>query len=189
MHQTCKEEFSDWPNGLFSIGTFGNNTLKDTENFNLQQCLSSNQDQPKGNLQLEKHIDCLPSLEHDKSSDDEEGNLQRPTSVIHSRESDTRLHSPAYVISKKSLSFLLKKALLCGGGFSSTPILRDPFPETKLDKQRIEKVLGAILQKKIYPQNSTQMAIVKKYLDMPESDGESEGSKWVKTDSECKSCA
>ncbi|KAL2553996.1 hypothetical protein Fot_07615 [Forsythia ovata] len=195
MHQACKEEFSDWPNGLFAIGTFGNSTMKHTENSNLQRSLSSCKEQPKDNLILEKHIDCLPSLEHEKTSDesinDNSANkddlIQRTTSVVRSRESDIRLQSTGKSIGRKSLSFLLKKALLCGGGFSSTPILRDPFPEPKLDKSRMEKILGAILQKKIYPQSSIQMPTAKKYLDMPEIHSESEGSKWVKTDSECKS--
>ncbi|CAA3012892.1 Hypothetical predicted protein [Olea europaea subsp. europaea] len=190
MHQTCKEEFSDWPNGLLSIGTLGNSALKLPENSNLQQSLSSCQDQPKDNLKSEKHIDCLPSLEHNKTSDksingdseNKDSNLQQSISVVPSRESDIRLHNTANSIGKKSLSFLFKKAFLCGGGFSSAPFLRDPFPEPKLDKSKMEKILGDILQKKIYPQSSTQMTTAKKYLYMPES--ESEGSKWVKTDSE-----
>ncbi|KAL6998710.1 hypothetical protein U1Q18_046295 [Sarracenia purpurea var. burkii] len=46
LQEPCKEEFNDWPHGLFAISTFGNNnSLKeDPERCNLQRSQSSSQD-------------------------------------------------------------------------------------------------------------------------------------------------
>lgn len=59
------------------------------------------------------------------------------------------------------------------------------------------QILRLLLHKKIYPQSSSSTLSIMRYLEnrhMPKSDNEdevnekvTEGSKWVKTDSECKS--
>ena len=58
------------------------------------------------------------------------------------------------------------------------------------------QILRLLLHKKIYPQSSSSTLSIMRYLEnrhMPKSDNEvevhekvTEGSKWVKTDSECK---
>ncbi|KAF8406828.1 hypothetical protein HHK36_005949 [Tetracentron sinense] len=93
-------------------------------------------------------------------------------------------------IRKRSLSFLLKKMFVCGSGFAPAPSLRDPLSES-----RMEKLLRAILHKKIYPQKSSPSSSMKKYLEnrhtlKTSSEDEmqekaNDGCKWVKTDSEC----
>ncbi|KAI3443545.1 hypothetical protein Pfo_000210 [Paulownia fortunei] len=230
MHQPCKEEFSDWPNGLLAIGTFGNNNLKHSEKFSIQGTIPSSQDHlenttpedfeevdkqlrlllnkhisldytfsgesEKHNLSVEKFLDCL--REDEKKTDEltnlwenKDTHVQRTTSIVHKGGKDIRSDKKRSGIGKKSLSFLLKKALLCRGGFVPAPFLRDPLPDPKLDNSRMEKILRAMLHKKIYPQRPSPKTSSKKYLDMPETDSDEEEyeeasnkSKWVKTDSE-----
>ncbi|CAL5401536.1 unnamed protein product [Camellia sinensis] len=162
------------------------------------------------NLQLD-NFNFPTSLEDDKNSnidtvwddsaDKKSDRLQRSicsTSVILNRGKDIRADHSKNAIGRTSLCFLLKKMFLCRNGFTSPTLsLRDPIPE----KSRMEKILRAILHKKIYPQNSSSnpKATAKKYLEtishMHNSDnneGEmldttaNDESKWVKTDSECK---
>ncbi|KAF5946632.1 hypothetical protein HYC85_016860 [Camellia sinensis] len=135
----------------------------------------------------------------DDSADKKSDRLQRSicsTSVILNRGKDIRADHSKNAIGRISLCFLLKKMFLCRNGLTSPTLsLRDPIPE----KSRMEKILRAILHKKIYPQNSSSnpKATAKKYLEtishMHNSDnneGEmldtaaNDGSKWVKTDSE-----
>ncbi|KAI6682064.1 hypothetical protein NL676_035945 [Syzygium grande] len=54
--EPCKEEFSDWPNGLLKIGTFGNSDLnKDQASQNQQdRSPSSSQDQSPQDLTIEE---------------------------------------------------------------------------------------------------------------------------------------
>ncbi|KAL0308413.1 UNVERIFIED_CONTAM: hypothetical protein Sradi_5783600 [Sesamum radiatum] len=231
MHQPCKEEFSDWPNGLLTIGTFGNNNLKHSDKCSIQGQLHSCQDhlEPKdleevdkelirllnkhislcsslsdesekhNNLSVEKFLDCLKEDEQkadELMSENKDTRLQRSTSLVQRAGKDIRLDNKRKGISKKSLSFLLKKAFVCRGGFMPNPMLRDPLPDPKLDHSRMEKILRAMLHKKIYPQRPTPKNASKKYLDMAETDSDEEQSeeanrrsKWVKTDSECECAA
>ncbi|KAM5547173.1 protein DEEPER ROOTING 1-like, partial [Rosa sericea] len=80
--------------------------------------------------------------------------FQRSASVVLSRGKDVNcLENTNTAIGKKSLSFLLKKMFVCSSGFAppvAAPALRDPIPES-----RMEKLLRAILHKKIYPQQSS----------------------------------
>uniref|UniRef100_A0A5B7C8F0 Uncharacterized protein n=1 Tax=Davidia involucrata TaxID=16924 RepID=A0A5B7C8F0_DAVIN len=220
MQEPHKEEFSDWPQGLLAIGTFGNNWKENTENSSSQDHLRDITPEEVGELQkeltlllhkevlvessleeeLETHIpldnfNCPSSLEDDKTnsntifgvSNDKDGHLQDNTSVVLNRGKDIRLDHANNAIGRKSLSFLLKKMFLCRSGFTPTPSLREPLPES-----RTEKILRVILHKKIYPQSSSPKVTAKKYLEkryMPKTDSEmlenaSDGSKWVKTDSE-----
>ncbi|KAL0410408.1 UNVERIFIED_CONTAM: hypothetical protein Slati_3630500 [Sesamum latifolium] len=220
MHQHCKEEFSDWPNGLLTIGTFGNNNLKHSDKCS-QGPLDSGQDhlEPKDleevdkelirllnkhislysslsdesekhNLSVEKFLDCLKEDEKkadELMSENKDARLQRSTSLVQRAGKDIRLDNKTKGISKKSLSFLLKKAFVCRGGFVPNPMLRDPLPDPKLDHSRMEKILRAMLHKKIYPQRPTPKTASKKYLDMAETDSDEEQceeasrrSKWSK---------
>ncbi|PIN24773.1 hypothetical protein CDL12_02497 [Handroanthus impetiginosus] len=147
-------------------------------------------------LLLNKHMICVDSEKHNPLVDklleclgeDEKKNNEVISSVIHRGSKDIKLDNKKSGIGKKSLSFLLKKALLCRGGFSAAPMLRDPvLPDAKLDNSRMDKILRAMLHKKIYPQRPTPKTTSKKYLDQGDSDGEeceegSQKSRWVKTD-------
>ncbi|MBA0777593.1 hypothetical protein Gotri_005598, partial [Gossypium trilobum] len=116
------------------------------------------------------------------------------SSLVQSRGKDMCSDNSKAAIGKKSLSFLLKKMFVCRSGFSPAPIsLRDP----AVMESRMEKILKAILHKKIYPQNYSTKLSTKKSLEScthisntAEGDEKIEkaddGSKWVKTDSECK---
>ncbi|XP_059637115.1 protein DEEPER ROOTING 1-like [Cornus florida] len=214
LQQPPKEEFSDWPDGLLAIGTFGHDGLKEDPHSSInnivQGTLSSSQDiTPEEVGELEKELNLLLNKQvsggcswaveldiHNLPGDDrtnsdtvcahKNGNLQQSISDVLNRGNDNRLDHTNSAISKKSLSFLLKKVFLCPSGFPPARSLRDPIPQS-----RMEKIMRTILHKKIYPQSST----TKKYLEnrkMPEStdcrdemlDKQNVGSKWVKTDSE-----
>lgn len=170
-NQSCNEEYSDWPDGLLAIGTFGNsNNLKhsdinqdhDQENTTSEDFVEVHDDDKEMRLLLNKHIsldsnkhcdlsavekllDCLREDHDEKKTSNVLENkcthLQRSTSVVHKGGNDhIRPNNKKSSISKKSLSFLIKKAFLCRGGFVSTPILRDPLQDPKLDNSRMEKV-------------------------------------------------
>ncbi|XP_050260954.1 protein DEEPER ROOTING 1 [Quercus robur] len=131
-------------------------------------------------------VDINSCLDESKSKD---SSLQRSTSIILKRGKYIGSDNIKAAIGKKSLSFLLKKIFVCRSGFSPAPNLRDQLPEL-----RMEKILRAMLHKKIYPQSSSKALSMKKYLEnrlMPKSAAEDElndksnnGSKWLNTDSE-----
>ncbi|KAL1547835.1 hypothetical protein AAHA92_16146 [Salvia divinorum] len=186
---TCNEEFSDWPNALLAIGTFGNNA--EPENCDKMEqvvereelTLAMNDDE---NLSVEQLINCLRRGGGDEGGGDR--SLERQGSLVERSGKDIKSDKRNRGIGKRSLSFLLKKELLCGGGFAAAPpIIRDPLPDLRIDQSTMEKILRAMLHKKIYPQRPTTP---KKCLDMgEEEDTTTHGSKWDKTDSECKYCA
>ncbi|KAF8365182.1 hypothetical protein HHK36_032803 [Tetracentron sinense] len=150
------------------------------------------------NLPLDKFLNCPSSLEVDRTicytfcndSNDKNVDLQRSSSVVLSKGKDVSMDHNSNAIRKRSLSFLLKKMFVCGSGFAPAPSLRDPLSES-----RMEKLLRAILHKKIYPQKSSPSSSMKKYLEnrhtlKTSSEDEmqekaNDGCKWVKTDSEC----
>ncbi|KAJ9183725.1 hypothetical protein P3X46_007537 [Hevea brasiliensis] len=204
------QEFSDWPHGLLAIGTFGNSNIKEDSNKanSVQENLSQDHLQQLTLEEVEKLHDEVKSLllndtESDtaklaldkllngnpSSEDEKDCHLQGSTLTILGTGKGTCLDNTGSAMNKKSLSFLLKKMLVCRGGFTPTPILRDQVPES-----RMEKILRATFYKKIYPQNPSSTSSTKKYLEnkhkpRPVSeDGinhkDDKGSKWVKTDSE-----
>ncbi|XP_073032038.1 protein NEGATIVE GRAVITROPIC RESPONSE OF ROOTS [Primulina eburnea] len=232
IHQPCREEFSDWPNALLAIGTFGNNNLKDSDKSKIQGSLTL--PRSPGHLEhitpedsretdkdlrtiLNQHISTDSSfsgelkrhyvslekfLEGDKIinqsmnivPENENYRLHRTSSSDHDREGNSiRLENKRNDIRKRSLSFLLKKAFLCRGGSVLTPRLRDPITGTGLANSRMDKILRAILNRRVYPQRPIPKAKPKKYLNMHGEDNDSDdeepkeatdGSKWVKTDRE-----
>ncbi|KAF2304136.1 hypothetical protein GH714_027989 [Hevea brasiliensis] len=157
------QEFSDWPHGLLAIES-------DTEKLAVGKLLNEN-----------------PSSEED----DKDCHFQGSSIAILGRGRGIfSVDNTGSAIKRKSLSFLLKKMLVCRGGFTPTPSLRDQVPES-----RMEKMLRAVLHKKVYPQNPSSNSSAKKYLEnkhKPRSvdreddrnHKDDEGSKWVKTDSE-----
>ncbi|BAT80029.1 hypothetical protein VIGAN_02298900 [Vigna angularis var. angularis] len=241
-HEPCKQEFSDWPQALLAIGTFGSNTMKEDsggrskntveDSSSFKDCKQEITLEEVANLQnefciffkgrvepnlggeQEEHTndltkDCLNS-EHSEAKENESlsdgsnamrGNFYPSKSIVFSRGKDYCLdHSSKRGVGKKSLSFLLKKMLACKSGFQPTPLFKDPLST----ESRMEKILRAILHKKIYPQGSCSTTpFINKYLeatpisqfddDEDNEDGDDEeelatvsenGSKWVKTDSE-----
>ncbi|OWM66559.1 hypothetical protein CDL15_Pgr013776 [Punica granatum] len=230
--QESREEFSDWPNGLLAIGTFGNSDLGETQNQETQQHQEEPSSSPDlsdftpeevGKLQkaltklltrksslktekeptdlpLDRFLNCPSSLEVDRrisssiatDLDDRDEEIERTISVIIHKCKEICTDNSKKAIGKKSVSFLLKKMFVCHSGFAPTPSLRDTLQES-----RMEKLLRTMLRKKIYPRNSSRASSVKKYIEdrpAPKADKDDEkkekisddGSKWVRTDSDCK---
>ncbi|XP_023734862.2 protein DEEPER ROOTING 1 [Lactuca sativa] len=228
-HEPQKEEFSDWPQGLLTIGTFGNNDLpieneeiqetRDTETISspdlseftpeeigklqneLTKLLSK---KPAANTQeaidlpLDRFLNCPSSLEvdrrlsltvNDHDENNKEEDIDRTIRVILGRCKDICMNNTSKkAIGKKSISFIFKKMFACSSGFPAIPSLRDPLPESKM-----EKLLRAMLKNKINPQNSSQSSSRTKFIEgkrqprkvkVTENENEKDGSKWVKTDSE-----
>ncbi|XP_059318427.1 protein NEGATIVE GRAVITROPIC RESPONSE OF ROOTS-like [Lycium ferocissimum] len=167
-----------------------------------EQIPSTSPDLSKGSTKdLEKFFDCLQNLEDDrKGSGNKESHLKHSYSVACGKGQEAQLeNTTSGIIGKKSASYFLKKAFLYRGGLTAPPppLLRDPISQSKFEKLRLEKILRAILHKKIVPQaSSTRATMKKKYLDkrnVLETDGEDEEfesvkdrNKWDNSDSECK---
>ncbi|KAG1334350.1 UDP-N-acetylenolpyruvoylglucosamine reductase [Cocos nucifera] len=231
MPDVRKDEFSDWPQALLTIGTFGNSELKeDTAAYGSSESLHSLQDQPdlmleevikfqkelakllalkpksstdgsemgceNSNVPLNQFRNCSSSLDIDQISClkfcdglvDEDYCENSPNSRIMLNRAKNLLAGHSSAIKKKSLSFLLKKMFAWKSGFGPARNLRDPFPESK-----IEKLLKTILHKKIHPQNSNSTSKMKYWEKKQEEttqaedkmhEKEKDGGKWVKTDSE-----
>ncbi|KAJ6805066.1 uncharacterized protein M6B38_182000 [Iris pallida] len=229
-----KEEFSDWPQSLLSIGTFGNSGQKESldrqnppENLHSSQNLSdfsveevvklqkeltkllthkpksstdgSEKGGERANHPLNRFLNCPSSLEverrdclrlcGDLDGGENNGDLSPNTRIILNKAKDI-LADKSNAIRKKSLTFLLKKMFVCRSGFTQPPSLRDPLPES-----RMEKLLKTILHKQIYTQSqSSNNMAAKKCLEKKPTEKigykdevrekEDDGSKWVKTDSE-----
>ncbi|KAM1283616.1 hypothetical protein ACFX13_027286 [Malus domestica] len=136
-------------------------------------------------LSLKPERTSTDNVDCDQLPKENMSRFQRSSSVVLRRGKDVCLDNTNSTIGKKSLSFLLKKVFFCSSGFAlaaAAPGLRDPVPDS-----RMEKILRAILHKKIYPQSSsTSTMSMKKYLENsnPKSAKANEESKWDKTDSE-----
>ncbi|KAJ4791660.1 UDP-N-acetylenolpyruvoylglucosamine reductase [Rhynchospora pubera] len=157
-------------------------------------------EEEKANLPLDRFLNCPSSLEVERTvkkesnnnSDDDKneiGDLSPHTKMILCKARDL-LVNDKNTMKQKSLKFLLKKLFVCGGGGfmpKPSPSLRDPIPESRMDK-----LFRTVLQKKMFSR-STSTSSRKKFLENKamenrgERDGEDRGSdrhKWVKTDSE-----
>ncbi|KAG6792223.1 hypothetical protein POTOM_001366 [Populus tomentosa] len=159
---------------------------------------SQDKEKETANLPLDRFLNCPSSLEVDRrvsntaigDLDDKEDDIERTISVILGRCKDICENNKKKAIGKKSVSFLLKKIFVCRSGFAPQPSLRDTLQES-----RMEKLLRTLLHKKINPQSTSRASSVKKYIEdkriskKEKEDDEkryktSDGSKWVKTDSE-----
>ncbi|KAI3933931.1 hypothetical protein MKX01_028257 [Papaver californicum] len=258
LHEPRKDEFSDWPNSLLAIGTFGtkdslkrgneimvvhdiqedeqeeeitSSSLEDRLDFTPEEVGKLQKELTKllsrkpveqtesqrrngiSTLPLDKFLNCPSSLEVDRticselsvaSADDSKdviADLRRSISVVlGSKRKDVSFDGNNNgAIKKKSISFLLKKIFVCSSGFAPVaPSLRD---QMQLPESRMEKLLRAILNKKIHQKSSNAASSTKKYLENNNSrhissniqmelenqleETESHGSsKWDKTDSE-----
>ncbi|URE10193.1 hypothetical protein MUK42_23456, partial [Musa troglodytarum] len=213
-----KEEFRDWPQALLAIGTLGNGDIKeDPQRRDSSENLQASEDLPdftveevnrfqvelvklltrkpnsstsapeiaeadRANLLLNWFLNRPSTLQIDRKLE-YLGDLSPSTKITLSKVSDALL-SNRTAIKKESLSFLFTKMFVCRGGFAPPRNLKDPIPEPRTDK-----VLRAILTKKICPQSSA-LAPEKKCLankpteKMQEEDKRKDQYKWVKTDSE-----
>ncbi|XP_038699515.1 protein NEGATIVE GRAVITROPIC RESPONSE OF ROOTS-like [Tripterygium wilfordii] len=196
-----KEEFSDWPDGLLAIGTFGNNKDTNTQE-NSPQDHQQEEFSPEevGQLQTEFNISILhddqqgfeserrakDDADLDQSNSKKTGHLHRSTSLVVARGKDNNMcleldssRRSGLINGKKSFSFLLKKVFACRGGFTPAPSLKDQIPDSRMDK-----LLRLILRKKIHPQSSAStFSAAKKYLEnrhmKSEEEPREEGSKWI----------
>ncbi|KAI3524828.1 hypothetical protein L1887_03494 [Cichorium endivia] len=189
---TSKEEFSDWPQSLLAIGTFGISNLKS----------EPERERPEEDGELQEELMSFLDTEESGSAEEAETHeppheqivnrdifLQRSISGIFSRGMKDILVDQKNVIKKKSLTFLLKKFFTTRNRFNHA---RDSLNPT-MDKSRMEKILRAILNKKIHPQSSVAKALPNKNLaiqdismddEISDAEDDNEGSTWVKTDSE-----
>ncbi|XP_065851110.1 protein NEGATIVE GRAVITROPIC RESPONSE OF ROOTS [Euphorbia lathyris] len=180
QHIRPKEEFSDWPQALLAIGTFGNTKNNVKQEQEQEKEKQEEQEQEEVEVEeftadevekIEKELNLL--LEDDKSLVIGGGEGEGERKAIN--------NNVANSIKKKSFSFLLKKMFVSRPEFTPKLNLRDQLPQSTM-----EKILRAILHKKIYPQNpnstnsSTKKVLHKKHKEETKDNG----SKWVKTDSE-----
>ncbi|KAG5537986.1 hypothetical protein RHGRI_025173 [Rhododendron griersonianum] len=156
--------------------------------------------QNAADLPLDRFLNCPSSLEVSRristvgcsvSGDKDDEDIDRTIRVIIDRCKDVCMEKNRKALGKKSVSFLFKK-FVCSSGFGPSPSFRDTFQES-----RMEKLLRTMLSKKMYPQNCSRASSVKKILeDRPtpkmikgkeeeeKRKKTSDGSKWVKTDSD-----
>ncbi|WOL02644.1 hypothetical protein Cni_G11363 [Canna indica] len=152
--------------------------------------LSEIAEEDRANQPLNRFLNCPSSLEVDRKLEhlgkENHGDLSPNTKIILNKVKDALLGN-SNALKKNSLSFLFKKIFVCGSGFAPPRSLRDAIPEP-----RIEKILRAIIAKKIYPQ-SFASTVTKKYLENRtsekmhlgnEEDKRKDQYRWVKTDSE-----
>ncbi|WZZ67571.1 protein LAZY 4-like [Brassica napus] len=159
-----------------------------------------------GNLPLDRFLNCPSSLEVDRrisnalasggDFDENEEEMERTISVILGRckaistESSNKKKKSKRDLIKTSVFYLFKKMFVCSEGLSPlpNPSLRDTFQES-----RMEKLLRVMLHKKINAQASSKQTSTKRYVEdkqqlslkNEEEEGRSsDGSKWVKTDSD-----
>lgn len=74
----------------------------------------------------------------DENGSFSDGNFYPRNNLVYNRGRDRCLDSSKSGVSKKSLSFLLKKMFVCSSGFPTTPLLKDPHPLST--ESRMEKV-------------------------------------------------
>ncbi|KAK1263894.1 hypothetical protein QJS04_geneDACA013515 [Acorus gramineus] len=228
LQETRKEEFSDWPQGLLAIGTFGNTKIEEPNaaaataepemaDFTLEEVtqlqkeltkvlarkpVMSDDDESQGEkirpsnlLPLDKFLNCPSSLEVDRidrarpdssSSQNVDGDPPRNGAGVALSKGRDVVSDERSLIRRRTVSFLLKKVFACRSGFETVPAsLRDPTPP----ESRMERLMRALLHKKIYPQSSSLRSGGKKYLEGKATEDKtprssSDGSKWVRTDSE-----
>ncbi|KAI4355414.1 hypothetical protein L6164_004190 [Bauhinia variegata] len=189
-----REEFSDWPDSLLSIGTFGNNN-EITENQSIQEDPSSSEEivdfTPEEIGKLQKELTKLlrknPNVEREISELPLDRFLNCPSSL----EVDRRISSALCSDSgdkeediEKTLRVILGKCKdICAENGkkairkkSISFLLKKmfvcrsgfavpPSPRDTLQESRMEKLLRKILHKKISTQSSSRVSSMKKCLE------------------------
>lgn len=209
-----KDEFSDWPQSLLAIGTFGNKQIEEeaqssSANAQTMQNPLKFTEEEVDNIRREFEV-LLQDNDRAKAPGSCDDELQAASKKHVGEDENEKQHreqfmSKEMIISKaremvgkkgsalKPRSFTsLLRLLVCKGGFTA-PVLE---PRNSFPQSRMEKLLKAILQKKIHPQNSSTPA-TRRHLDWKLDEKEineclegalcdldDEGAKWVKTDSD-----
>ncbi|KAL6656075.1 hypothetical protein ACP70R_006901 [Stipagrostis hirtigluma subsp. patula] len=211
------DEFSDWPQSLLAIGTFGNKqieeeaqsssgnvqTMQDSIKFTEEEVdnirkefevlLESN---GQGEVQGSHDDEQVASQGHGGEDDNEKRREQLINKEIIMSKAREIIGKKWGGLKPRSVASLFR-LFVCKGGFTSTI----PEPRNSLPQSRMEKLLRAILQKKIHPQNSSTSVTrrhldwkpdekeINEYLEDALRDLDDDGAKWVKTDSDCNYCA
>lgn len=140
LNEPCKQEFSDWPQALLAIGTFGNKNLKEDlgnnttteDSFSFQDCTQEFFLEQVENLEKELNIKFVEEKEDKKSGKVSDGS----NNLLHSRGKERcSLDGSKSGVSKKSLFFLLKKMFICNSELPQTPLFKDPLStESRMEK-------------------------------------------------------
>uniref|UniRef100_A0A7N0TZ11 Uncharacterized protein n=1 Tax=Kalanchoe fedtschenkoi TaxID=63787 RepID=A0A7N0TZ11_KALFE len=196
--EAVKEELSDWPRGLLTIGTFGSDEPGEIPHREEEDPASSPDFTPqevcklrdelkkllsrksaskntnreiRDQLPLDKFLNCPSSLEVERrirSSFGCEADFNRTISAILGKCKEVSAANKKKDIGKKSISFLLKKMF---AAFAPGPSLRDPLPES-----RMEKLLRAVIYKTRFPQPSARPSSAARYLEnRKKSESDQEG--------------
>lgn len=201
------DEFSDWPESLLAIGTFGNKQIEEVAQE--QNSSEDGQSMQEAAKFTEEEVDkiqkefamILASKDQTKTYDSQDENVNEKQmdrlmnkKIIRSKSNES-LTKKGKTLKPRSVAALLK-LLVCKGGFATAvPDPRNSFPQS-----RMEKLLKAILQTKIHPQNPAPL-VPRKHLDWKpdqneidelledalsdvDDDDDDDGAKWVKTDSD-----
>lgn len=206
------DEFSDWPQSLLAIGTFGNKQIEEeaqSSSGNVRTVQDSVKFTEEEVDNIRKEFEVLlegnDQAEVQGSYADEQVASQKRVGEDVNEKHQEQLMNKEIIISKakeivgkkggaikpRSIASLLR-LFVCKGGF--TPPV--PEPRNSFPQSRMEKLLKAILQKKIHPQNSSTVA-TRRHLDWKLDEKEinecledalrdldDDGAKWVKTDSD-----
>ncbi|KAK3133427.1 hypothetical protein QOZ80_6AG0536400 [Eleusine coracana subsp. coracana] len=207
------DEFSDWPQSLLAIGTFGNKHIEEvaqSSSGNAQTTQDSVKftEEEVDNIRKEFEVllqDNDPAEGHG-SCEDKQVASQKHVGEDNNEKRREQLINKEIIISKakeivgkkgstvkpRSVASLLR-LFVRKGGFAPTV----PEPRNSLPQSRMEKLLRAILQKKIHPQNSSTQATTRRPLDWKLDEREisecledalrdldDDGAKWDKTDSD-----
>ncbi|XP_031739135.1 uncharacterized protein LOC105434935 [Cucumis sativus] len=187
IEQPAEESSASLPLGLLAIGTFGNNIneLKvvktDDENaiIDAKSTLNETDDDNDGSLEgvpeLEEELAKLwqqnSALREEESDDFDDDQIEEQIVkknvglVVREWEGDVEKNNdPRISIVKRSVSFLIKKIFICGSGFAPLPPSPPPNFMDRPQDATMKKMLRMMLQKKIYPKNSSQMASLKRFL-------------------------
>ncbi|KAJ1289831.1 hypothetical protein BS78_02G194900 [Paspalum vaginatum] len=207
------DEFSDWPQSLLAIGTFGNKQIEEEA-----QSSSANVQTMQDPLKFtEEEVDKIRRefevLLQDKDQAEAQGSCgdEQAASKKHVGEDGNKKQHREQFMNKEMIigkaremvgkkggalkprSFTsLLRLLVCKGGFTA-PVLdpRNSFPQS-----RMEKLLKAVLQKKIHPQNPSTLTTrrhldwkldekaINECLEDALRDLDEDGAKWDKTDSD-----
>ncbi|KAL0663856.1 hypothetical protein Bca4012_100693 [Brassica carinata] len=230
-----REEFSDWPQGLLAIGTFGS-VAKEQTQIQVVQEVFKEENPSDVNMEAHRDQDLSFSGDLDEFTPEEVGKLQKELTKLLTRKNKKRKSDVNRELANLPLDRFLNcpsslevdrrisNALASGGDFDENeediertisvilgrckaistessnkkkkkgssplpnPSLRDTFQES-----RMEKLLRVMLHKKINAQASSKQTSTKRYVEdkeqlslkNEEEEGRSsDGSKWVKTDSD-----
>lgn len=161
LHESCKQEFNDWPQAFLHIGTLANSYAEDsfpfqkyTKEFKLEEVgklqnelnmkLEDEQEENLNDL-INEHSSLEPAAQEVETISDvsniKHGNFYPGNSLIHSTGRDLCYDSKKGGIGKKSLSFLFKKMFACRKGFQPTPSFKDPLLSTDSRMEKVDKKL------------------------------------------------